>query len=417
MVKMSELQDGIYYKEGQRPGNSYCVLFLESKGKSDAKAIGNELFELWQVYDNLKSDIVKSNALKEKSEQLGELSVLVGYGSKAFLIPGTLKQKPKDFDEKYYFCEVSGGNAIIENSSLLYSESLTENPVASSCIIVQFISNDESVTKFAWTRTSEFFENYLKENQNEGLYIRKFYTGSNRPDNRSLLGFYDGVSNIRSSERESIISISDKNLQSSDLWTLKGTYMAFIRMKIDVDRWNKTEERIQERIVGRDKATGCPIIGIKDDRNILLSGCPTYGTDSVIQYGNQIYRSISENYGNPIEDESKQLEASHMNRMIKGYTTLDSKDQQSKIFRQGYDYLDPTDNYPYFSAGLNFVSFQNSPEKIYNLLRYGFNKNYDNEGNKPGLELSDFVRVESAGIFFVPPFSRQEKFPGSIIFQ
>ena len=124
-----------------------------------------------------------------------------------------------------------------------------------------------------------------------------------------------------------------------------------------------------------------------------MPGCPTYGTDNVIQYGNEIYESISENYGNPDDGELKQLEASHMNRMINGYTKLDSKGEQSKIFRQGYDYLDPTDNYPYYSAGLNFVSFQNNPEKLYNLLRYGFNKNRDNEVNKPELTLSDFVRV------------------------
>ena len=45
IIKMSELQDGIYYKEGQRPGNSYCALFFDVKGNLDAKAIGNELSE------------------------------------------------------------------------------------------------------------------------------------------------------------------------------------------------------------------------------------------------------------------------------------------------------------------------------------------------------------------------------------
>ena len=173
-------------------------------------------------------------------------------------------------------------------------------------------------------------KNYLNENEHEGLYIRKFYTGYNRPDNRSLLGFYDGISNLRSSERESVISINETNLQSNDLWTLNGTYMAFIRMGIDIERWNKTEERIQERIVGRDKATGCPIIGVNDDQNVLLPGCPTYGTDNVIQYGNEIYRSISEKYGNPDDAELKQLEASHMNKMVNGFTKLDSKGEQSK---------------------------------------------------------------------------------------
>jgi deferrochelatase/peroxidase EfeB len=414
---MAELQDGIYYKEGQRPGSSYCVLFLDIQGNMDAGAIGKELSELWESYDDIKNVIAKGDVYKDNSGGQIDLSILIGYRSRAFSIPGTQKQKPQDFDEKYNFCEVNRGNAIVTNTSLLYSDGLSENAVASSRIMVQFISNNESTTKFAWTKTSEFLKNYLHDNGNEGMYIRKFYTGYNRPDSRSWLGFYDGISNLSSSERESIISIKENNLQTTDLWTLNGTYMAFIRMAIDVERWNKTEERIQERIVGRDKATGCPIIEVNDDKNVLLPGCPTYGTDSVIQYGNQIYRSISDKYGNHKDGELRQLESSHMNRMVNAFTKLDSKGEESKIFRQGYDYLEPSDKYPYYSVGLNFVSFQNNPEKLYNLLLYGFSKNYDNEVNKPDLELSDFVRVESAGLFFVPAFSNEDKFPGSILFQ
>jgi deferrochelatase/peroxidase EfeB len=414
---MAELQDGIYYKEGQRPGSSYCVLFLDVQGNMDARAIGTELSGLWEAYDDLKNDIAKRNLYVDNSEHFIDLSVLIGYGSRAFSIPDILKQKPRDFDEKYNFCKVTRGNAIVENTSLLYNDGLTENAIALSCILVQFISNDESITKIAWTKTAEFLKNYVNENENAGLYIRKFYTGYNRPDSRSWLGFYDGISNISSSQRESIISINKKNLQSADLWTLNGTYLAFIRFAIDVERWNKTGERIQERIVGRDKATGCPIIDVIEDRNVLLPGCPTYGTDNVIQYGNQIYRSVPEKYGNPNHGESRLLEFSHMNRMMNAFTKLDSKGEQSKIFRQGYDYLERSDNYPYYSAGMNFVSFQNNPEKLYNLLIYGFNKNYYNEVNKPELDLSDFVRVESAGLFFVPPYSPEDKFPGSILFQ
>jgi Dyp-type peroxidase family len=413
---MYELQDGIYYKDGQRPGNSYCVVFFDIQGNIDARAIGNELMELWGVYDDLKTDIAKRRPYKEGVGDPNDPSILIGYGSRIFSIPGILKQKPKDFSEKYYFSEVSRGNAIVEDTSLLYRAGLIENPLSSSCVVVQFISNDETITKLAWTRTWDFLKSYLKDHDNEGLYIRKFYSGYNRPDNRSWLGFYDGISNIRSSERNEVISINQTNLDPADLWTLNGTYLAFIRMSIDIEQWYKTEEQIQERIVGRDKETGCPIIGVKDGQNILLPGCPTYGTDNVTQYGNQTFRSTSSQYEKLYDPEIQPLKHSHMNRMIDGFANLDSNGEQSRIYRQGYDFLDPSDTFPFYSAGLNFVSFQDNPEKIHNLLRFGFNKLPHSDNKKLEFELSDFVTVESAGLFLVPPYSKENKFPGSMLF-
>lgn len=416
MMVMYELQDGIYYKEGQRPGNSYCVMFFDREGNLDARTIGNELTELWEVYDNLRTDIANRKPYKDGVGVPMDPSILIGYGSRIFSIPGILKPKPEDFSEKYSFSEVSRGNAIVDDTSLLYRAGLTENPIASSFVAVQFISNDETITKLSWTRTWEFLKNYLKEHDNEGLYIRKFYTGYNRPDNRSWLGFYDGISNIRSSEREEVISINQKNLDPIDLWTMNGTYLAFIRMNIDIEKWNKTDEQIQEMIVGRDKETGCPILGVKDGKNIQMPGCPTYGTDNVTQYGNQFFRSATSQYENLYDPEIQPLQDSHMNRMIDAFMNLDSNGEQSRVYRQGYDFLDPSDTFPYYSAGLNFVSFQDNPEKVHNLLKFGFNKDPHNDYNKPEFELSDFVTVESAGYFLVPPYSKENKFPGSILF-
>jgi Dyp-type peroxidase family len=413
---MGELQEGIYYKEGQRPGSSFCIIFMDTQGNLDAKSIGNELSQLWEAYTKLKTDIANNESYKTQVGDSNILSILIGYGSKIFSIPRILKQRPVDFGEKYFFNDVGPVSSILEESNLHYREGLTENPASSSCVVVQFISENETITKLCWTKTWEFLKSYLKDHNNEGLYIRKFYTGFNRPDSRAWLGFYDGISNIQSSEREAVISINQTNLVPNDLWTLSGTYLAFIRMNIDIEKWNNTEEKIQERIVGRDKDTGCPIIGVRDGENILVPGCPIYGTDSVTQYGNQIFRSVSSKYGQIYDPQIKLLEHSHMNRMIDGFTKLDSKGEQSRIFRQGYDFLDPSDNYPYYSAGLNFISFQNNLEKVHNLLKFGFTSTQGSDKDKLDFELTEFLTVESAGLFLVPPYSSENKFPGSILF-
>ncbi|TLX92067.1 MAG: hypothetical protein E6K94_02225 [Thaumarchaeota archaeon] len=70
--------------------------------------------------------------------------------------------------------------------------------------------------------------------------------------------------------REVVISISQSNLDPKDFWALKGTYLAFIRMNIDLEQWYNTEEKMQERIVGRDKETGCSIIGVRNGEKYMV---------------------------------------------------------------------------------------------------------------------------------------------------
>ena len=67
--------------------------------------------------------------------------------------------------------------------------------------------------------------------------------------------------------------------------------------------------------------------------------------------------------------------------------------------------------------GLNFVSFQNSPENLYKSMIYKPaqkmvpTKVFENP--IPGL--NDFFTVMSAGVFFVPPIEKLDLFPGSSI--
>ncbi len=68
--------------------------------------------------------------------------------------------------------------------------------------------------------------------------------------------------------REVVNSISQSNLDPKEFWTLKGIYLAFIRMNIDLEQRYKTEEITQERIVGRDKETCCSIIGVRNREKI-----------------------------------------------------------------------------------------------------------------------------------------------------
>lgn len=73
---------------------------------------------------------------------------------------------------------------------------------------------------------------------------------------------------------------------------------------------------------------------------------------------------------------------------------------------------------PGFNMGLNFVSFQNSPENLYKSMIYKPSQKivYEEVFENPIPDLHDFFTVKSAGVFFIPPIDKHDLFPGSSIF-
>ena len=370
---MSGVPEGIYYKEGQRPFSSFCILFLDVRRDATGQNLASQINNLWETVHDLRFD--SSNSYYGNTlSNLEDMSILVGYSPSMFQLPGIAKGIPSDFkDVTFDLPTLNQGNPVLSGSSLRYSKEVGENPLSSTHLVVQLIGKTESMTRIGWAKIWEL----LSGNKGNGsLFIRKFYSGYNRPDGRSWLGFLDGVSNIRPPDRESIISIGERDSNEKDKWTIGGTYMAFIRMKIDLDNWTSRDIESQERIVGRDKETGCPIVGVRDEKNVATYGCPFPGTNEIIEYGNERFRdSFSGRLDIRSYDPNVKLVAySHAQKMIDASSQLDSKGELSRIFRQGYDYLDPINEFPYFNAGLNFVSYQNNPQKVLNLLRAGFNQ-------------------------------------------
>jgi len=74
-----------------------------------------------------------------------------------------------------------------------------------------------------------------------------------------------------------------------------------------------------------------------------------------------------------------------------------------RIFRQGYEFLEPLDQAPGFRTGLNFASFQDTPERLFRMLTQstwlGTNfGSYENDKNPlPGMDW--FLSVRAAAIF------------------
>jgi len=169
--------------------------------------------------------------------------------------------------------------------------------------------------------------------------------------------------------------------------------------------------------------TGCPLIGIDrvNKHPIKDSRCPVRGTFEVLEKGNESFREhprygIRSSYGG-VPDKS--LELSHIGRTNKVDKISPGLNQSYRIFRQGFDFLEPQTSFPFLRLGLNFVSFQNRTHKLINVLSspsFLGGTNFGGDPEMPIIGMERFIVVRSGGFFLIPPAENKDIFPGSSIF-
>ena len=363
------------------------------------------------MYGNLQKGILPDVGTKNGRAHAGNLSVLLGYGPRLFEIDGLKKGKPHQLKDELLFQEAKlGGDPIVPGVGLRYAEDLESNTVANEHFVIQFIGDTQMATNRPIIETWRLLRKIDTDESSAPLVMRHFFTGFNRPDGRSWLGFHDGVSNIRSTERLRNIQMDERTLRYEDQWTALGTYMAFLRVTIDIAIWESLSVSNQERIVGREKTTGCPLVRVDGrGRNIFATGCPVPGTSEILEKGNERFREYGPAYGHGNVRSVGDAEKSHVGRMLR---------VPDRIFRQGYEFIEAINDPPYFRVGLNFVSFQNGTDKLYRIIKHGFDRvNFGGNLLKliPGTDR--LLSVRAAGVYLIPPFyaGRGEEFPGDTI--
>lgn len=418
--------EGRSLNKGKLPTNSsFALLLLRANRRAEAGEIGKCLAKLWKMYEDLRMGKVAE--LPNCIVPSGSLSVLIAYGPKAFELRGIKRQMPSSMKHKQ-FLPARSDMPILDGSGIKYSKSICSNLGLNDHVAIQLISSSQLATNRAIVETWR-----LLHTEHEGglrvLRMTGVYSGFKRDDGRSWLGFHDEVSNMKTSkERDDVIRINRLNnrLSRKDLWTEHGTYMAFLRIEINLRKWWKIETKHQEIIVGRNKSSGFPLIGIDKNGN-PITGSMRLG--STFQTGLEIYSEKMvdhPNYHNlqQLEDGSdlrldiprsiKALNESHIGR-TRHMDKVDSKYASSRrIFRQGFDFIEWDHNAPYnpLSLGLNFVSFQNDPGRLLFILtdpNWLGGVDFGKHSGKDSL-----IFVLASGIFFVPRHC--QRFPGSEIF-
>jgi deferrochelatase/peroxidase EfeB len=412
----SSLQEGIYYRSKPLIGDSFCIVTLKAINTSDIGDIGRSIKEIWKRLDHLKKGITVDLNIDLRHRKIGNLTILLAYGLKLFALPGSKKSAPLSLSGSRNFKTPypAGGGPIVEGLELCYSPHIFENHMLEDHLAFQFIADTEFYTKRASVEVWKALRKLEKDVGRSCLQITGFYAGFQRADRRNWFGFHDGVSNNKTRERPHVISVDSRSVNARDKWTTNGTYLAFMRIALDLERWENTPVTLQEITIGRNKLTGCPLIGVDKNRKpIKDSRCPVPGTSEVIDPGNEYFRDHPP-YG--IRTDDKILQLSHIGSTSPAVRIPTINKKSMRIFRQGFEFLAASKDPPGFVAGLNFVSFQNSPQNLFDSLGYRslIAKKIPEFASTVGLE--QYMSVLAAGIFFVPPLIQNEPFPGANIF-
>ena len=223
----------------------------------------------------------------------------------------------------------------------------------------------------------------MEQDAGQVLIFSKFCTGFQRDDGRSWLGFHDEVSNLTNSkERIDAITIDrvSNNLTPRDFWTIGGTYLVFLKIEIDLNFWNKLDRSGQELMVGRDKLSGVPIIGVDKNGKPVLNKNSTSAYD-IDRYENDFHDHpdyfkeprVSKNLRSTLDLRASSivLTKSHIGR-TRHIDNIDSKFPSSRrILRQGFEFLEPVSfKGKSLRAGLNFICFQNDPSRLFFILTH-----------------------------------------------
>jgi deferrochelatase/peroxidase EfeB len=368
------------------------------------------LLDLWQIYSDLKVGSIQD--LPGIVLPDGRLTALIGYGRSCFAIAGVQRMCPADLGPSNSFRAPSSSNRLVfAGAGLKYADQITTN-VGEQPILVQFIGSTALSVKRPVVETwKRLFDRSGGDLTTSPVVPAAVFDGFQREDQRSWIDFHDGVSNMESARREGAISIKPVG-SPTDNWAVGGTYMSFLRINVDLPAWRALTRAQQETIVGRDKLSGCALVRVAPDgQPIAALGCPVVGSE-VTTPGNEQFREPSP----PAVGETA-VAQSHVQR-ANHHVTPESDRNSLRIFRQGFEFLESSPDGA-FSVGLNFVSFQDTPERLRRILQQPSWLGRINFGGDEGAQLpgmADLLKVHAAGMFLVPPVVPAERFPGESIF-
>jgi len=273
--KSDRIQQGIYFRSKETAGPCWRLLLLNVRGRTTKAEARRALSSVWRMLEDLRKGITRDlqSLAPESSEEAkvpaGDLTSMLAIGSRLFdkdaHRPALVD--PRLRPDELTFLLAQGKDTPFPS---LHWAKDKHRKAGESDLALQFIADTQTAVNRAVVEVWK-----LIADEDLPLRIVGLHEGFGRDDGRSWIDFHDGVNNLASSQRLTAIEVRDQHPR----WMKRGTYMAFLRVAVDLGLWRSLEKAQQEALVGRDKLTGCPIDGIAVANNRLridvLDGCPT----------------------------------------------------------------------------------------------------------------------------------------------
>ena len=410
-MSTGQIQNGIIWQPGEKARSHYKSIFLTYTSDTTLSKIYDDLLGLWSVWSNLQKGLIGELTERHRVDPAG-LQVMVGYGHQFFDDHDNIANwRPNALTNRFRFLGPStrDDRLILPGGGLKYVPWVKEN-VSDTPFIIQFTANSPLAVSRAYVETERFISSQEVNRGNGRLFVKYVADGFGREDKRSWITFHDGISNVPKGElRRQVISVKAENAGNQN-WSINGSYCVFLKISIDIQSWERIPRSRQELLVGRDKLTGCPIVSVNSNGDPQTdSRCPVEGTSEVVDPGNEDFREPPD----AVSDKIKSSHVQRANHHREPFWKVDSR----RIYRQGYEYLEMRANR--YDVGLNFISFQDDPDRTFFILtQHGWlgGTNFGGESSTNSKAENNLLSVISGGTFFVPPLLSEEPFPGSKFF-
>jgi deferrochelatase/peroxidase EfeB len=384
------IQSGVHFRPGETAPPAYRLLLLNVVAGATPEAIESSIASIWTMLHDLRSGRVRElvgepeNRRRQVTDQFSDLGILVAYGRRLF--DASAHDPPLTYlDRPPYLAYLDKRSAF---PSLPWD---ARGRPGETDVALQFTAGSVAAVTCATVEVWKMI-------QDHGLPLQpvESFDGFARLDGRGWLEFHDGVNNMDSALRAKAIEANAPE------WMAGGTYMTFLRIRVDLAAWRAVGRGRQELSVGRSKLSGAALEAVHEteDGNLVAHARPFDFDDS---------EAIME-WRDPPQRADPHLERSHIHRANQSRGSPEAPGS-FRMFRQGYEFLDEMGgDVP--RLGLNFVSFQRDLRVFQHVMHApGWLGDSGFGGDAP----ADLLSLEAGGFFAVPPTG--EAFPGRELFR
>lgn len=389
-----KLQPGIAFAEGKRPAACFRLLLLDFADQITPAQARDALAAVMEMLEGLGRGQVREltdqppAGAANSAQQFRSLQTLLAYGRPAFSEQGPLPHVTRP----HGLSSLSHPSPAFP--ALPWHASATTN-TGEAAIALQLTADNAAAVNCAAIEVWKLIIDRALP-----LTVAGSFDGFGRPDGRGWLEFHDGVSNLEAGQRPAAIVAGP-----DPAWMDGGTYLAFLRIRIDLSRWS-TMSRVEQKLtIGRDKLTGAGLTDVVTDQS---------GQEQP-RMGDPAPEPDSPRWRDPAQTLDPHLEVSHIHRANQTRASGWAPGAL-RIFRQGFDYLE------HFTAegpelGLNFISFQRDLGVLHDLLHLPGWLGDSNFGGTSDSDPTDrpLLTLAAGGLYAVPPTERP--FPTAGLFR